>query len=150
MPLPKGWNGTIGADPALLIQRDYDKIIYVSRDLIELSKALAKYHRKASTIDEIIQLAINEPNFFANIKRKRDKLEKEINDPRFFRFSVEDWNNFTYQTFNDLLDFLEFPIENRPLLIPIQVNRNWEGYSNSHLPKDTFINEKIEAIRSEQ
>ena len=150
--LPQGWNGSIGADPTLLLEREYDKIIYVSRELIDLSKALAKYHRNASTIDDIIKLAIDEPHFFTNIKKKRDKLEKYINDPRFFKFTLKDWNCFTFQTFNELLDFLEFPKEHRPLIIPVKFTkkqRNFEGYSCSHLPKDYIISEKIEVIRNE-
>lgn len=70
-----------------------------------------------------------------------------MNDPRFLRISLKDWNNFTTQTFDQLLDFLEFPKENRLKLVPVKPDRNFEGYSCSHLSKEHKMCNYIEVIR---
>ncbi|GAG52245.1 unnamed protein product, partial [marine sediment metagenome] len=48
--------------------------------MIDLCKALALYHHRAKTSSKIIQLILKRPKFFSNIKKKWEKLEKEIND----------------------------------------------------------------------
>lgn len=145
----EGWNDVIGADPQILLDRGYDKVIHVSRNLISLCKALAQYHRRAKTDRELIELMLKEPKFFSNIKKKWQKQEKEINDPRFLRITLEDWNNFTFQIYNKLLDFLEFPKENRMCIIPVKMpERDFEGYSCSFLTEDQEVCENIEVIRS--
>jgi hypothetical protein len=76
-------------------------------------------------------------------------MNKQIDDNRYFEFNIdEDWDNFTQFTFNKLLDFLEFPEKDRPLIIPVKVDRNFEAYSNDHLEPSEYINEKIEVLRS--
>ncbi|MBD3196561.1 MAG: hypothetical protein GF317_16010, partial [Candidatus Lokiarchaeota archaeon] len=136
IPLPQGWNSTIGADPTLVLKRGFDKVIHVQRNFIDWIKAMALYHRQAKTIEDFITLSIQEPTFFLNHKKKFDRMNKntQIDDPRYFSFNLdEDWDNFTYQTFNRLLDFLEFPKTDRPLIIPVKVDRDFEAYSNDHL-----------------
>jgi hypothetical protein len=129
------------------LDRGYDKVIYISRPLIVLCEALALYFYQAKEKSDIIKLILHRPNFFVNIKRKWEKLEKPIDDPRFLKISLDDWNNFTTQTFDKLLDFLEFPKRNRIKLVPARVDRNWEGYSCSHLPKEHKICERVEVLR---
>jgi len=147
--LPLGWIDVIGADPQVLLDRGFDKVIHVSRNFNDLCVVLAQYHRRARTPAEIIDLVLNEPKFFSNIKKKWEKQQSEINDPRFLRITLEDWNNFTFQIFNRLLDFLEFPEENRPFLIPVKsINRDFEGYSCSFLEPDQEVCENLEVIRS--
>ena len=149
--LPTGWNGTINANPQLLLKRGFDKIIHVSRNLMDLCKSIAQYHTNAKTIEDYIKLAIKRPKFFYNINKKREILEKNhINDPRFFKFTLTEWNHFTLEIFNKLLDFLEFPKENRPFIIPVKFTeeeRDFEGYSCSHLPKTHIVNKNIQQIR---
>lgn len=114
-----------------------------------MGDALAEYHRRAKSKEEIIKLAMEEPLFFSNIKKKWLKLQVEINDPRFLRIRLEDWNNFTFQTFNKILDFLEFPKTKRPFLIPVKIEkRNFEGYSCSFLDPDQEVCENLEVIRN--
>ena len=148
-PLLQGWNDVIGADPQILLDRGYDKVIHVNRDLLDLGEALALYHRRAKSKEEIIHLAMNEPRFFPNIKKKWEKLQRPITNERFLRIKLEDWNKFTFQTFNKLLDFLEFPKTKRPFLIPVKMNdRNFEGYSCSFLEPDQEVCENLEVIRN--
>ena len=148
--LPQGWNGTINANPELLLKRGYDKVIYVQRDLVRLCEAMAKYHRKCFTIKDYIRLALSEPNFCKNIERNYDKLNKEIDDPRFLKITLFDWNCHTKQTYHELLDFLEFPKDNRMQVIPVRLyenERDFDGYSCSHLDKDHKMCGQIEVIR---
>lgn len=91
---------------------------------------------------------LEEPKFFSNIQKKWNKQNIEINDPRFLKITLEDWNNFTTQTYNKILDFLEFPKENRLQIVPVKVERDFEGYSCSFLDKDYKMCENIEVIRS--
>jgi len=116
--------------------------------LLDLGEALALYHRRARTKKDIIKLAMDEPTFFKNIKKNRSKLQKEIDDPRFLRINLEDWNNFLFQTFNKLLDFLEFPKEKRPFIIPVKSKQDFEGYSCSFLKPDQNVCENLEVIRN--
>lgn len=119
----------------------------MNRDLLDLADSLALYHRRAKTKEQVIDLAMNEPRFFANIKKKWESLQKEIDDPKFLRINLNDWNNFTFQTFNKLLDFLEFSREKRPFLIPVKSNKDFEGYSCSFLDPEHEVCENIEVIR---
>jgi Ca2+-binding EF-hand superfamily protein len=131
-----------------LLNRNYDKVVHVSREVIDLSKALAKYHRKADTIEDVIKLAIDEPKFFNNIKKKHEKLHKDIQDSRFYRFSLFDWDNHTKIIFNELLDFLEFPKDRNVLLLVAKPEgRNFEGYSCDHIDIDQPVCENVERCR---
>lgn len=148
-PLLEDWNDVIDADPQILLDRGYDKVIHVNRDLLDLCEAQALYHRQSKTVREIITLVLSEPNFFKNIKKKRERTQKDIDDPRFLRIDLQyDWNNHLFLTYNKILDFLEFPKEGRPLIVPVKSKQNFEAYSNSFLPKDYKVCENIEVIRN--
>jgi len=111
---------------------------------------MAKYHRKAYTKTDYINLSLTDNKFFINCKRKYDLLNKEINHPNFLKITLNDWNCHTLQTFNQILDFLEFPKENRILVVPVKFKpeqRDFEGYSCSHLAKSYEVCKNIEAIR---
>ena len=146
-PLPQGWYDVHNVDPRDLLERGYDKVIHVSRELVDLSKALAQYHRQVYTLEDAIELSIREPLFFKNISRKHQNVHTEVDDPRFFRFSLFEYNNYTKQTINKLLDFLEFPKDRNILLLVTKPDRNFEAYSNDHLPQDYKMGEGIEKIR---
>lgn len=132
-----------------MLERGYDKVIYVQRDFIEWAKAMAKYHRKVYTLEDYIKLSLTDNKFFINCKRNYDLLNKEIQDPKFLKITLFDWNHYTFQTFNQILDFLEFPKENRLLIAPVKLEkeRDFEGYSCSHLPKEHEVCKNIEVIR---
>jgi hypothetical protein len=150
LPLLKGWNSVNDADPQLLLDRGYDKVVHVTRELLDLLRSLVLYHRKVKNWKGYIKLALEEPDFFITKKNKYDLLNKEIDDPNFFRLSLEDWNKHLSIIFNDLLDFLEFPKKNRIRLVPVkQKKRNFEGYSCSHLSKEHIPSENIQLIREE-
>jgi len=146
----KGWHSVYNANPQMLLDRGYDKVIYISRPLIDLCDALALYVEEANTKREIIQLILKRPNFFENIKQKWLKLDRYIEDPNYLKISLDEWNNHLTLVFDDLLDFLEFPKKNRLKLVPVKFTngeRNFEGYSCSHLPRDAKVCKRVEEIR---
>jgi hypothetical protein len=121
----------------------------VSRNLTDLCDAQALYHRKAKTKREIIELILSEPNFFENIKNKRERTQKDIDDPRFLRIDLQkDWNNYLFLTYNKILDFLGFPNKGRPLICPVKTDQDFEAHSNSFLPKEHKMCKNIEVIRN--
>lgn len=108
---------------------------------------MAKYHRKCFEIKDYIRLALTDTRFFLNIKKNYDKLNKEIDDPRFLKITLFDWNHYTKEIYHQLLDFLEFPKYNRVELAPVQVDKDFDGYSCSHLSKDYKWCKQVEVIR---
>lgn len=174
-PLLKGWNDVIAADPKILLDRGYDKVIVFTRDLYESCKAQALYFRGAKTQEDYKKLLENEPRFFRNIMKKWKRLNKRIDDPRIFYTSIDEWNNRTLQTYNRLLDFLEFPkkvslelngkyyIKTRPLLAPVmkckedmqgcglpcEYRKNFDAYSDSHEALDHIPCPNIARIRGD-
>lgn len=122
----------------------------MQRDLVELATSLVKYHRQVFTLKSLIYLHYSEPQFLNNIKKHHDLLHQDIEDPRYFHFYLEDWNHFTNQTYHALLDFLEFPKENRLEVIPVKFSpeqRDFDAYSDSHLDKEHVMCKQIEVIR---
>jgi hypothetical protein len=112
---------------------------------------MAEYHRNAKTNLEVIRLILSEPNFFNNIRRNWLKLNDNSKDDKLLRISLEDWNNHTLEVFHEILDFLEYPKENRLFLAPVKFTskqRNFEGYSCSHIPKNQKVSPRLEVIRS--
>jgi len=138
-----GWTDVVKANPQILLDRGYDKVIAVRRrSLREQIKAEALYHRDIADINDLIDLQINEPTFVKNVIKKYTIFDEQISkindDPRFLNIFIEDWNNRTVIIYNQILDFLGFPKENRPLIVPVKVDRDFEAYSDSH--------EKIEHV----
>jgi hypothetical protein len=148
-PLWKGWYSTINAKPQLLLDKGYDKVIFVQRDLMAWLKASGKYHRQLFTIEDHIRLSLKEPLFFKKLKYWHDLLNDPVEDHRYLKISLEDWNNFTYKTYHKLLDFLGFPKKNRAHIIPVHMeNRDFDAYSDSHIDKDYKSEDQVEAIRN--
>ena len=58
LPLLKGWNSIHDADPQLLLEKGYDKIIHITRPFLNLCSSLALYHRKANSVRRIIKLIL--------------------------------------------------------------------------------------------
>lgn len=128
-PLPEGWIHCWNADPKRLLERGFDKIIVLQRTLEDSYLGLSLYMHFFDKLDEITS---KQPRFFEVIKRKWEAMEKyrDFQHERFLYVNFEDLNKHTVKTFNEVFDFLEFPKEGRPLLLPIKVWRNWECYSN--------------------
>lgn len=147
-PVRQGWYSSNNAEPKKLLAKGYDKVVFVQREMISLFKSLAEYHRGCFTMEDLINLSLVEPNFFLKQKKWYDLLNVPIEDHRYLKITLEDWNNWTLNIYNKLLDFLEFPKKNRMALAPVHVDRNFEAYSDSHITKETIIDQPIEVIRN--
>lgn len=147
-----GWTDVLKADPQILLDRGYDKVIAVRRrDLREQIKAEALYFRGVFSKNDFIDLTIREPQFIQNVITKYQKFDAQISSldhPNFLNIYLEDWNNRTLIIYNQLLDFLEFPKEGRPLLVPVKSKRNFEAFSDSHERVDHTPCENIRRIRA--
>ena len=127
--LPKGWNTVWEAEPERLVKHGFDKVIAIRKTLEDQIFSMALYHHPELTYDQILnQMA----GFLSPIKNKWCRFEKacEFKHERFRSYHINDLNKHTKKYFNDMLDFLEFPKEDRPFLIPVKAYRNWECYSN--------------------
>ena len=147
-PLVKGWNGVIGAEPQRLLDRGYDKVIVVSRSLKGACKSQLDYFRKVQTLEECISLWLEDPAFIPKVRKKWDRLNAVIEDPRLLIISLDQWNYQLHQTYHLILDFLEFPKEGRPHLVPVRRDPEiLNAYSDSHEPLDQVPCENIRRIR---
>ena len=73
-------------------------------------------------------------------------MEIPFEHEKYRRFHMDALNRYTVKTFEEVLDFLEFPKENRPMIIPAKVYRDWESYSNVSRTKDYRLDGKIRQI----
>jgi len=131
LPLPKKWNNVYNVDPqALLNKKDpdenqYDRVVIVQRDHDTMIKAHELYFNVEWTGEQ------RETAMRKTEEHYQLVYGKEINDPRCKKFRLEDLNNYTISTFNEMLDFLNFPSFGRPIMIPINPSeRNWQVYSS--------------------
>lgn len=124
--IPKGWVSVYDVDMTKILKRDYDKIILLRKDYDSLCKDLWLYNHPDKTEDDEFMVRLR-----ANVKRYWDRMfSVEFDDPRVFKTSIEDLNNFTYFEFNRLLDFLEFPRAGRNHVMAVNPSRNWQVYSD--------------------
>ena len=151
--LVSGWHGVYDIDPKILLDLGYDKILIIKRELETLKEAHALYNGYLEIYDSLEKMKEERPAFFEKIELYYKLLyeqEDVINDPRVLLISLEDLNNYSYSTFNEIIEFLDFKLSFKqkiklflrimknkiyPFIIPINpTNRNWELYSTL-LPK---------------
>ena len=143
-PLPRGWCTVWNAPPADLVKRDYYRVIGLQKSLEDVYYSHALYHRPEMTYEEILD---KEPWFFNQAKEKWLRMEKPFEHDNYMRFHLDDLNTYTVEFFNKALDFLGFPKEGRPTIIPVKAYRNWECYSNINLKKGHVLTEQISKIK---
>lgn len=146
-PLPEGWYNVYEVDPQMLLDRGYDKIVSIQRPLEIMYRVLAMYYKTDLTYEQCRE---QYPTYFEKIDKYYELLyEKanEINDVRYKNFSLNDLNNYTCDTFNELMDFLNFPKHGRPVIFPVNPpERNWQAYSSTLL-KTEPIGMKLRQIQ---
>lgn len=142
LPLITGWNTVNDVNPILLIERGYDRVLIVQRDLLTLLKVQTVYCH-----NELEYIRAREESLLRKIERYWNLVNgKEINHPRCLKIRLEDLNNYTVVTFHEILDFLTFPTFGRSVMIPISPpERNWEAYS-SILPKEHELCKRLQEI----
>jgi len=144
LPIFKGWSTVYDTDPQKLIDHGYDRVLIIQRDYNELLKAHLLYEYDAVSDDHAIQ---NEELVRNRLKKYYEIIYgKEIDNKKCLKIRLEDLNKYTIATFNEILDFLNFPSYGRPIIIPTSPpQRNWEAYS-SILPKGHKLCNRLEKI----
>lgn len=150
-PIIKGWSNVYNVKPEQLLEKEYDKVLVIQRDFEELKKAHLLYNRE-DIIYDIYQtgeddIKKREEAMMKSLKKDYDIVYgREIDDPRYHKVHLEDLNKYTVATFNEVLDFLNFPSHGRPAIVPVSPpHRNWEAYS-SILPKGHEICKRLKEI----
>lgn len=160
--LIKGWTGVYEIDPKVLLNLGYDKILIIKRDLETMKEAHAFYHGYQEMYGSLEDMKKDRSSFFERIELAHKLLyDQNLNDPRILIISLEDLNNYSYSTFNEIIDFLEFNLsfiqkikffirvmrnKIKPFIIPINpTDRNWNIYSTI-LPKGYELCERLEYL----
>jgi hypothetical protein len=128
---PEGWTSVYEVNPKEALEKDFDKVILLQKDLESLKTDICKYNHPEKWLKE--QETGVEDEFFGRLRKAIERdwnmmFNQEIDDPRLYKFALEDLNNFTEWEWDKLLDFLEFPERSR--CHSFAVNRNWQVYSD--------------------
>jgi len=138
------WN----ADPQALLDKvdpdgfQWDKIIVLHRSWEDMLLAHALYMKLPLFEPKdllypyhiIKQITDKAPRFTHITRLKWEKYERyyttTYNPQRVIRLHLDDLNNHTKHEFTRVLDFLEVPKENRPIMIATKTWRFWELHGN--------------------
>lgn len=155
--LPTGWNTVEYVPIEKLIQKPYDKVILLQRKPEAIKEALLYYYYNSQiyTIHELQKPTLDYKkdkenlaykDWFGRIDEYYAQVYAETDSKKVLRVYIEDLNNYTISTFNEILDFLEFKKEDRPFLIPINTpERVWGAFSSVY-QKGDLINERLQGI----
>ena len=119
-PLPKGWCTVWNARPRELVNRGYDKVLGLQKSLEDAIYSHTLYHRievveKYNDLRDAIDWIMSYyPGFFGTIKRKWLRMEVPCKHEKYKRFHMDALNRYTVKSFEEVLDFLEFPNDERP------------------------------------
>lgn len=163
--LIKGYTGVYDIDPKVLLDLGYDKILIIKRKLETIKYAHAKYHGYQELYETYESMLLERPAFFEKIELYHKLLyeQKEvINNPKVLFISLENLNNYTHSTFNEIIDFLEFKMniiqkikfflqvlrnKVQPLVIATNpTERDWDIYS-ALLPKGHKLCNRLEFLK---
>ncbi|MFW9872377.1 MAG: hypothetical protein ACFFG0_04685, partial [Candidatus Thorarchaeota archaeon] len=143
LEFPKGWVSVYNIDPNDL-RVGFDRVIILSRNLETLKRVFWFYYHPEIPYEKAIQI---EKGFFAEIERYYDLVySHKVDDPNFFYVSLEDLNNYTVRTFDQLFDFLEIPKKGRSQIVPVNPpERNWQCFSDIY-PRGFEVNDRLKMI----
>lgn len=131
-PLPKGWYNVYDVDPQKLLDRGYDKVVSIQRPKEIMYRVMAMYYMPDLTYEQCRE---QYPTYFDKIDLYYELIyekTQEIDDMRYKNFSLNDLNNYTADSFHDIMDFLNFPKFGRPVFFPVNPpERNWQAYSTT-------------------
>lgn len=139
--LLKGFNSVHDVDPKILLNLGYT-VICIERDLETMKRVHALFFGYADErgYESLLQ---ERPAFFEKIELYHKLLYgQNIKHKRYLQVRLEDLNNYTSDTFKEIIDFLgwkmsfrqkiKFLIKKRNILIVATAppERNWEIYSD--------------------
>jgi hypothetical protein len=151
--LVKGWHSVYDIDPKVLINLGYDKIIIVKRELEAMKEAHAFYQGYMENYGTLENMKKERPGFFERLELYYKLIYEQnevINHPNVLIVNLEDLNDYTYATFNEIIKFLNFKLsfiqklrlfsrvlKNKimPFVVPVNPSeRNW-NINSAMLPK---------------
>ena len=159
-----GWNGLYDIDPKILINLGYDKILIIKRKHKTLERVHAHYQGYLEQYGSLEHMKELRPAFFEKLALYYKLLyeQEEVNiHPNVLLVSLEDLNNYTYSSFNEIIEFLGFKLsfiqklkyflrvlkdKIRPFVVPVNPEyRNWKIYS-ALLPKGRELCNRLQYL----
>lgn len=166
--LLEGWTGVYNIDPKILLNLGYNKILIIKRELETMKKVHAHYQGYMENYGTLDIMKKERPAFFEVIELYHKLLyeQEEIkNNPKVLIISLENLNNYTYATFNEIIEFLDWKLsfiqkiklfsrvlkdKIRPFVIATNPKeRNWNIYSAS-LPKGHKLCNRLQYLEKIQ
>ena len=160
-----GWTGVYNIDPKVLLRLGYDKVLIIKRDLEVMKEAHAHYHGYQEMYGNLESMKEARPSFFEKIELYHDLLynqEEVKNNPKVLIVNLEDLNNYTHATFNEIVEFLDFTLsfkqkiklffrvlDNKIKPFVIATNpkdRNWNIYS-AMLSKSHILCDRLRYLK---
>lgn len=128
-PMQKGWNTVRYTPIDDIIKKPFDKIILLQRKIEALRESIFIYR----FTDKDYETEKDKPEYeewFNKLQTYYEQTYAPVNEPNVLRVYLEDLNNYTTSTLNEVLDFLNFPKEGRPMIIPVNPpERTWQAFS---------------------
>ena len=162
--LVKGWHSIYNVDPMELLKRGYDKILIVRRPLETMKYEHAKFYGYLEHYTSYEHMQQEREGFFEVIELywKLIYTQTEVlQDPRVLMVDLKDLNNYTYSTFEEIIEFLEFKLtimqkirlffrilrdKINPFVIACKpTQRNWDVYS-AQLPRGHELCNRLQFI----
>lgn len=146
-PVIKGWNNVYDVNPLDVLKtkdngEQYDKVLIVKRKLKTIQAVHEIYYPDYLGEDQKVKWREKDVELYDLV------YNQEIDDPRCMTVNLEDLNNYTVATFNELMDFFNFPEVGRPIIVPILApERNSEAYT-SILAKGQPLIERLNKINT--
>ncbi len=129
-PVLEGWNNVYDVNPLDVLKtkdngEEYDKVLVVKRKLTTIQTVHEIYFPEDTGEDYRVKCRKKDVELYDLV------YGQEIDDSRCMTVNLEDLNNYTVATFNELMDFFNFPECGRPVIAPILApERNSEAYSS--------------------
>lgn len=161
--LIEGFTGVYDIDPKILLDLGYDKVLIIKRELETMKKVHAHYQGYLEQYGSYENMQKERPAFFEKIELYHKLLyDQNLNDSRVLIVNLEDLNNFTYASFDEIIKFLEFKLSfiqkikffsrvlrNKIMPFVIATNpdeRNWNIHS-AMLPKGTELCQRLKYLK---
>ena len=147
-PLPQGYNTVWNANPLILANRGFDKVIVVKRSENDILEACCWYDKQKSYAE--VRKMEEHKEYLTSLRRNYRKLyDVEYNNARIFYVNINDLNINPMLGFNQICDFLNFDIERRPIIIPVKVWRDWQVYAgHTYMTFTPELNERLKLIKN--
>lgn len=144
-PLPQGFSTVWNANPLILANRGFDKVLFVKRPLLDILEACCWYDKQKSYND--IVLEGNDEEYLNSLTRNYLNLydRKTIFHDNIIYVDIEDLNRNTMNDFHRVCDCLGFDMSKFPIIVPVRVQKEWEVYGGYNMGNK--LNERLKLIK---